>query len=85
MTVCLREIPELTYTYYDEDNHGESVLHEELMKLFRRTRVWQSETDNEAEALWMKFPKEGVAWIKNIIYGLNDVVANGWAIPNGSA
>ena len=33
MTVCLGEIPELTYTYYDEDNHGESVLHEELMKL----------------------------------------------------
>ena len=54
---------------------------EELMKLFRRTRVWQSETDNEAEAIWMKYPRKGGPWIKNIIYGLNDVVAHGVVNP----
>ena len=37
-------------------------------------KYMQVETDNEAEEIWMKFPKEGGPWIKNIIYGLNDVV-----------
>jgi len=39
MSDCLAQIPKLVYTYYVTDNHGESVLHEDLLKLFRSTAV----------------------------------------------
>jgi len=58
MTDCLRELPSLTYTYWEQDNHGESVLHEDLMKLFNRTTVWQSLMENENEAIWMIYPSD---------------------------
>jgi hypothetical protein len=47
------------------------------MKLFSRTTVWQSATENESEAIWMIYPKDGFTWIKNIIYELNLVVSWG--------
>ena len=60
MTDFLRELPQLTYTYWEQDNHGESVLHEDLMKLFSRTTVWQSLTEDESEAIWMQYPSDEV-------------------------
>ena len=77
MTDCLRELPKLTYTYWEQDHHGEAVLHEDLMKLFNRTTVWQSATEDESEAVWMLYPDDGFTWIKNIVWELNLVVSRG--------
>ena len=47
------------------------------MKLFNRTTVWQSATEDESEAVWMLYPDDGFTWIKNIVWELNLVVSRG--------
>ena len=71
MTDRLRELLSLTYTYWEQDNHGESVLHEDLMKLFNRIIVWRSLAEDENEEIWIIYPSDGFTWIKNIVWELN--------------
>jgi hypothetical protein len=51
ITDCLKQLPKLTYTYYEVSGHGESKLHEDTMEVFRNTLVW-SEEEDETTAIW---------------------------------
>jgi len=77
MSDCLAQIPKLVYTYYVSDNHGESMLHEDLLKLFRSIAVWFSKNDNEEDAYWNKYPLQTKGWIRSMVYELNLVVSRG--------
>ena len=77
ITDCLKQLPKLKYTYYEESGHGESQLHEDALEVFRNTLVWHINQDNENTAIWKQYGGQGPKWLRNIIAGINAVIEKG--------
>ncbi len=60
ITDCLKQLPKLKYTYYEESGHGESQLHEDTMEVFRNTLVWHINQANENTAVWKQYGGQGL-------------------------
>ena len=74
---CLTQIAKLQYTYYDNHNTGESELHENTLTVFRHTRMWTAQSNDESQAKWILDVQNGKRWLRNIINALNNVIEKG--------